>query len=99
MDDSGRWHFDKTINIPSIITIAGVAISVTFWVASIQSQVTTLAQTQTEWKSTWAQFTAARELTIRSYEQRMTTQEQLGREILRRLDEMRDDIKQLKISK
>lgn len=94
--DDRHWKIDKTINIPSLFSIAAVALSGLWWLAQLQFQVNANTKEINEWKQTWAQFSQAREITVRSYEQRMTTQEALGREIIRRLDELRDDVKQLK---
>ncbi len=95
MQDDQHWRLDKTINLPSLLTIAGVAISVTFWVAGIQAQVNQIAKDQGEFRVTWAQFNISRDQAVRSYENRMTTVEQSNKEVLRRLDSIAEDVRRL----
>lgn len=91
MTTSEPWKIDRTINIPSLFSILSVAVTGIWWIATLQAQVNANTKEINDWKITWAQFTQAREITVRNYEQRMTTQENLGREIMRRLDEIRNE--------
>lgn len=88
-DGNPGWNIDKTINLPSVVSLMVVAVTGIWWLGQLQAQVNQNAQEMAAWKVTWTQFTQARELVVRNYEQRMTTQENTGHEIMRRLDEIR----------
>lgn len=77
------------------MTIAGVAVSGIFWISGIQFQVNQNTTDLAAWKAEWRSFTQAREITVRNYEQRMTTQEQSNKEILRRLDSIAEDLRRI----
>lgn len=89
IDQQPGWRLDKSINLPSLIPIAVVALTGMWWLAQLQFQVNQNTQEMATWKMTWTQFTQARELVVRNYEQRMTTQENTAHEVMRRLDEIR----------
>lgn len=89
------WTIDKTVNLPTLIPVVVIALSGLWWLANLQFQVNQNTADMAAWKVQWAQFTASRDLSVRSYEQRMTTQEVLGKEIMRRLDDIAADIQRL----
>lgn len=89
---------DLTVNIPSLLSVASAMVICLWWLFGLQAQtnanstaIAGILLENAKWQQTWSQFTQARELTVRNYEQRMTTQENLAREIMRRLDEIRNE--------
>lgn len=83
------WHLDKRIPVAFIFTIilqTGVGV---WWAATLQTQVNANTQSIVANEVRWQNFIAAREVVVRNYEQFKATQEQISRELLRRLDEIR----------
>lgn len=95
MNDQSTWSVDRTINLPSLFSVLAVAFSGMWWLANLQFQTNANTATIAEWRVTWAQFTQKRDDSVRSYEQRMTAQETLGSQVIKRLDDIRDEQKRV----